>query len=176
MIGLLFNVIVAAPEVATNVLSDSGNLLQAAAIIVGFLGVAATIFYTSVIAGKRATFDLILSELLDPRQVELRGKFTTLRDAGNLEVYASSPKAESDEASVIVANLNIYEMIAVGISKKIIDEQSYKRWARTALVKDWQECKAYVTVLRKEADVPTYYCEFEKLARKWAVAAEKRHC
>jgi len=146
------------------------------AIVAGLLGVAASIFYASVISGKRATFDLILSELLDPRQVELRNKFTTLRDARNLEQYACSPKAGTEDASIIVANLNVYEMIAVGISKGTIDSKSYKAWARTAFVKDWQECKAYVSVLRKEANVPSYYCEFEKIAKKWATTEESKYC
>ena len=166
----------AAQEAAIITSGGSLDWLQVAAIVAGLLGVALSIFYASVIAGKRATFDLIMSELLDPRQVDLRNKFTKLRDAGNLEKYASSPEAESDEASIIAANLNIYEMIAVGVLKGTVDQKSYKAWARTTFVKDWQECKAYVSVLRKEADVPSYYCEFEKLAKKWATPSEKNFC
>ena len=176
MLAISLLLLAAAPEAAASTSGVTQNWLQVAAIVAGLLGGAASIFYASVIAGKRATFDLILSELLDPRQVELRSKFTSLRDKGNLERYASAPEALTDDASIIVANLNIYEMIAVGILKGTVDEKSYKRWARTALVKDWCECKAYVTVLRKESDVPTYYCEFEKLANKWASNSEKRHC
>ena len=164
--------------------AEAANLIQGTAIVAAFIGVIATIFWSNRIAWKRATLDLILSELVDPRQVELREKFIKLLREGDVEKYMTLRNDPNEEISadahekmnILGVNMNIYEMIAIGINKKIMDEKSYKDWARSAVVDDWLKCKTLVSAMRNKNGRATYYQEFEKLACRWAEGDEITKC
>lgn len=126
-------------------------------------------------SGRRATLDIVLSEQTDPEHVEQRTRFVTLRDQGNLSQYADPQNTHGEESAIIRAVLNRYELVAIGISAGTLDSESYKKWCRTTLVKDWTCVKPLVMQLRHSGDTPTYYCEFEALAKKWANKEERRH-
>lgn len=156
--------------------AEVANILQTGAIVVSAIGVIITVIWNNRVARKRATLDMVMAEMMDPTQIDQRREFVRLRDAGNLVKYTSQEHANSDEAHYIRDTLNTYELIAVGIKQKILCEKSYKVWARTTVVKEWMACKPFVAQLRQDGKVPTYYCEFEALAKKWANPTEKPHC
>jgi len=64
---------------------------------------------------------------------------------------------------------------AIGIREKTLNGRLYKRWTRTTLVKDWIACKPFVMQLRQNTSTPTFFCEFERLAKKWANRSEREH-
>ena len=152
-----------------------GLWIQSGAIVFSAIGVIVTVNRNKRIACRRATLDIVLKEQTDPEIVAQRTDFVKLRDAGHLSKWAGPDQTHSDEASVIRSILNRYELVAIGIKEGTIDEQSYKRWCRTTLVKDWIECKALVVQLRKNASIATYYIELEKLAKRWATKNERKH-
>lgn len=161
---------------ATFTAAEVANIIQTGAIVVSAVGVIITIIWNNRVSRKRATLDMVMAEMMDPTQIDQRREFVKLRDAGNLVQYSTPEKSNSKEASYIGDTLNTYELIAVGIKQGILCEESYKSWARTTVVKEWVACKPFVAQIRHVAKVPTYYCEFEALATKWANATEKPHC
>jgi len=116
-----------------------------------------------------------MNEQTDPRTILERTNFVKLRDAGHLSKWADPANTHTEESATLRAILNQYELVAIGIKQSTIDEKVYKRWCRTTLVKDWAACKALVMQLRENEKVATYYCEFEKLAKRWASKDEKQH-
>jgi len=156
-------------------IANYGLWIQTGAIVVSAIGVIATLLWQKKIFSRRATLDLVMSEQTDPGTIERRTKFVTLRDEGHLSKYADPQNTHSEESEIVRSVLNKYELVAVGIGQGTIDEASYKKWCRTTLVKDWIECKPFIMQLRRNANTPTYFCEFEALARKWANKDERPH-
>ncbi len=163
------------PATPHDIIQLYGLWVQSGAIVVAAVGVIATILWSKRIACRRATLDIVLSEETDPSTIEQRTEFVKLRDAGHLSQWASPDKTHSDNSAILRSVLNRYELVAIGIDKGIIDEKSYKKWCRSTLVKDWIECKAFVMQIRHNASVPTFYCEFETLAKRWSNKEERQH-
>jgi len=163
------------PTLMTIPAEQIGLWIQTGALIVSAVGIVLTIRWTQAVAKRRATLDLVLSEQTDPEFLELRNNFVNLRDEGDLVAYAKTPKERAEPNAQIRSILNRYELVAIGIKQKTIDEKSYKDWCRTTLVKDWLECKPFVMEIRRQAKNPNFYCELEWLAKRWANNAEKQH-
>lgn len=163
------------PDIPTEHVPFYGLWIQTGAIVVSAIGVIITVLWMSRIACRRATLDIVMMEQTDQGTMERRTAFVKLRDAGHLSKWADPANTHSDESAILRSALNKYELVAIGIKKGTVDEASYKAWCRTTLVKDWIECKALVMQLRQNAHVPTYYVEFEKLAKRWATSDERRH-
>lgn len=145
------------------------------AIVASAIGVFVTVLWSKIVSCRRATLDIVLSEETDPAHVEQRTKFVILRDQGHLSKFADPENTHGEEASLIRAILNRYELVAIGVFSGTLDEKSYKRWCRTTLVKDWTCVKPFVMQLRHQQNAPSVYCELEKLAKKWANKQEKPH-
>jgi hypothetical protein len=150
-----------------------GLCIQTGAIIVSAGGVASIITWNVRIARKRATLDILLNEHTHEISIKERTEFIKLKKNGDLSSWASSDKANAPEVETIRAVLNRYELVAIGIRKSTLDEQLYKLWCRTTLVGDWRAMKPFVAQIRTLNSIPTLYCEFEALARKWANVSEK---
>jgi len=71
--------------------------------------------------------------------------------------------------------LNRYELLAIGVRTGALDAKFYRRWLRTTTVEDWIALKPFVTELRQQKKRNTFFCEFETLAKKWALNSEKEH-
>jgi len=156
-------------------IANYGLWIQTGAIVVSAVGVIITIILQRRIACRRATLDLVLIEQTDIETINKRTCFVTLRDKGHVSKWADPDNTHSDESAILRSVLNKYELVAVGIKQGTIDEKLYKKWCRTTLVKDWIACKAFVMQLRHNADIPTYYCEIEELAKRWATSDERKH-
>ena len=152
-----------------------GLWMQTGAIVASAIGVYFTVRWSKIVACRRATLDIVLSEETDPTHVDQRTEFVKLREKGHLSQYADPENTTGKEASLIRAILNRYELVAIGIFAGTLDEESYKRWCRTTLVKDWKCVKPFVVQLREQSETPTLYCEMEKLAKRWATKVEKPH-
>ena len=120
------------------------------------------------IARRRATIDLLARKEWDKYYLEDRKEFNRLRnDPKGLVHWASTSYDETDEKSIIRNILNYYELIAVGIKEGTLDEEAYKRWFRSTLIKDWKQAKAFIMEVRRNTNAPTIFCELEELAKKW---------
>jgi hypothetical protein len=159
------------PDQAT--LTIYGLCAQAGAIIASALGVIAIISWNVRIARRRATLDIVLNEQTHDIVIKERTQFITLKRKGDLSAWAASDKVNEPEVETIRAILNRYELVAIGIKKSTLDPGIYRRWCRTTLVEDWRAIKPFVVQIRTKNSVPTLYCEFESLAKKWANPSEK---
>lgn len=159
-----------------------------AVVLVSSVGIIATLAMRSFlawrraaldnfIARRRATLDILLMEETKPELVKQRAKFNALcqQKQGDLSRCATKENINLVDAKLLCSVLNQYELVSIGVRQKIIDEESYRAWCRTTLVKDWMACKPFVTQLRQTTKTPAYYNEFEKLACSWANAQEKPH-
>lgn len=150
-----------------------GLCIQTGAIIVSAIGVAAIINWNVRIARRRATLDIVLNEQTHETAIQERTQFINLKKKGDLSSWAASSQANSPEVETIRAVLNRYELVAIGIKKSTLDEKIYKYWCRTTLVGDWRAIKPFVAQIRTVNSIPTLYCEFEALAKKWANSSER---
>lgn len=149
-----------------------GLWLQTGAICVSAIAAILLILWTRRVACRRATLDILMQEQTNGDLISERRRFIDLRDKGDrLVQWAGQPS--SAECATIRTVLNRYELTAIGIFCGAVDEALYKSWCRTTLVRDWTACKAFVTELRSTARNPKYFCEFEKLAGRWALPAER---
>lgn len=122
------------------------------------------------IARKRATLDLLSRKEWDNDFVDAKRRFNRLRDSGeDIGVFATAARKQLEDANFdMIRNiLNDYELIAVGIAGEILDEDLYKLWFRSALVKDYEKSRGFIVNIRKLENVPEYYSEFEVLAKRW---------
>jgi hypothetical protein len=159
----------------TDEIQTYGLWVQTGAIVVSAIGVVLTILWNVRIASRRATLDLVMAEQSEDGLIRERTEFIKLRDAGHLAQWADPVKSSSDESAIVRATLNRYELVAIGIRRRTLDEKLYKRWCRTTLVGDWMACKPFVMQLRQNTQAATYFNEFEALVRKWATKGERPH-
>ena len=158
-----------------NFMTEYGHWIHTGAIIVSFIGVIISLIWHQKIAKKRATLDFLLDEEFDENLTAQRKKFLKLKESGSLSKWAAPENKTEPDAATLIAVLDRYEMVAVGINCSILDEKSYKKWCRTRLVHDWLDLKPYVEQVRRDTNHPLYYCEFEKLAKRWATKVESPH-
>lgn len=162
------------PELSTDQLHNYGLWLQSGAIFLSFVGVIITASVTRGVARRRATLDLLMSEQSTELLVKLRQDYLALKKAGHLVQYAAPDQQASDQTLILRSILNRYELTAVGINEKTLNQRVYRRYIRTSLVEDWIACKPYVVQRRQTTNNPKLYCEIEKLAKRWCKNGE--HC
>lgn len=79
---------------------------------------------------------------------------------------------ENDEArAALIAILNYFEFLAVGINQGILDELFVKKLFRTLMIGYFNDYSFYIMYKRKYQNAPTIWIEFTDLADKW----QKRH-
>ena len=168
------------PWLTTEEIQNYGLWLQSGAIVVSLLGVLVGVTITTgvnrKIARRRATLDLIMAQQSNDFLIRSRHDFIVLREAGNLVQWAVVDSVVTAQQTTLRAAINRYELIAIGIKQKTLDGSVYKSYARSGVIRDWLACKPWVMQMRQTYSTPAYYCEFEKLAKKWATREERKHC
>lgn len=155
-----------------------GLCIQAGALFVSLVAASLIINWNIRIARRRATLDILLNEQTHEGAIKDRTTFEQIKekaaqDKADLSEWASPEKISTKEVESIRSTLNRYELVAIGIKSSALNENIYKGWCRTTLVEDWISLKSFVETIRDDNDVPTYFCEFERLAQKWAKGSEK---
>lgn len=156
------------PWLTQDQVQNYGLWLQSGAIFLTFIGVIISTLVTRGVARRRATLDLIMSEQTSELMIENRKKFLALKKAGHLVQYAMPDQMTSDEAAILRATLNRYELIAIGIREHTLNARVYKNYNRSTFVGDWIACKPFVVQRRQTMNNPKLYEHVEALARKWA--------
>ncbi|PIP98057.1 MAG: hypothetical protein COW75_02175 [Rhodobacterales bacterium CG18_big_fil_WC_8_21_14_2_50_71_9] len=164
-----------AADVATVIIQTNawyGPWLSVGAILVS-AAIGATIALYSIseqrkIARKRATLDMLAKKEWDRDYIDARAEFIKLRDASSgLELWATEEHRNSPQSNTIRNTLNDYELIAVGIRERILDEDLYKRWFRTSFLKDWRAARRFVLAIRAQAGTDAIFAEMDWLAHRW---------
>ena len=145
---------------------------QFVAIALSALGVIVTVIWNRNVARRRATIDMILMDQTNEALLSARSKFLTAVRSNLLEELTERDRWYSPESFFFVSTCNRYEIVAVGIQEGIIDEKIYKRYWRRTVVLDWIRVKPAILLLRRRANHPEAFCDFETLACRWATPDE----
>ncbi|MEO1641561.1 MAG: DUF4760 domain-containing protein [Pseudomonadota bacterium] len=130
------------------------------------------------IARKRATLDLIERSESTDFYLSVYSTFReVLTSEGGFDAI-TDPKVPilQEQRRKVIAFLNTYELIAIGIEDGILDEELYKKYMRGTVVRHWYGAKPFVEHLRRstnDSKAPKAFVEFEGLATKWETAAER---
>ena len=151
---------------------DVAPLLEVGVLVLT-AGIATAVYiYTRGIDRKRATLDMVKKTFLDHGGAELYDAFKALvrRDQDAADAFALVELVErtdeNGEARDIVINqLNIYEIIALGIRKKLFHEKIYKLWFHGQFTRDYEHVKKLIEAIQKKR--PSVFCEFTWLYHRW---------
>ncbi|HEX8622279.1 MAG TPA: DUF4760 domain-containing protein [Allosphingosinicella sp.] len=133
------------------------------------------------IARERATLDLIEKVESDTHYRAVVDGFYKAVDEKAFG-RASSPTTEEDRElrRCVLAYLNHYEIVCIGIRRQVLDEGFYRTWMEAPLVQAWNDSAGWIQQerwKRQEDGSWTYYPKhFENLewaARRWSPQAER---
>jgi hypothetical protein len=143
----------------------------------GIAVAAATIAYRALcvqrsLARKRAALDFFLKTEMDRSVVEAFHAYEDTMEKfewhGDLKTLCEN----TDEYRRVCAYLNVNELIAVGVDKKLLDEDlSYDFWS-DELIGAYEAGKPVIEFMRKEEDTPFSYITLEKIYKRWALRDE----
>ena len=128
--------------------------------------------YTRNANRRRATLDMVMKNLLDEyaqkRQLEFKAVIKKHEDVGDtfklISLLDDAAKGGSDR-NAMLHQLNIYELMALGIKRKIFDETFYKRWYHNQFMADYESSIEFISGL--QARKATIFCECSTLYGKW---------
>lgn len=165
------------PTEAPAFLGESwGFWLQFVILVITAILALFTIIRNELMARKRATIDLVLSENQDEKFRNIKEKYSLMRESGEsftalaLPCISTDPddiQAHADKKEIAIAILNQYEFIASAILEKSLDGKLYKRMKRGVVIRDWNALKPFVMELRRVEHRPRIFCETESLVTKW---------
>lgn len=140
---------------------------------IGSATVALLVFnYTRAVNRRRATLDMVMKTLMDADVQEKYQKFKALvrnhQDPQNcfkLQSLATLQAIGTPDRRTMLHQLNIYELMALGIRRGVFDESFYKRWYHNQFMTDYEGSKDFIDELQKNKS--SIYCECSYLYRKW---------
>ncbi|MDF7776653.1 DUF4760 domain-containing protein [Sphingomonas sp. AOB5] len=129
------------------------------------------------IARRKATFDVIINVEKTASYMLLNRRFSELRRSGGIK-HICHPDTGTlhEDRTVLIEYLNHYEVVALGIRRKLLDPAVYRKWMGGAFVRDWNAAADFVererwrlhsNIGRWRYDATTYE-NFEWLACLWS--------
>ncbi|WP_196802179.1 DUF4760 domain-containing protein [Sphingomonas phyllosphaerae] len=128
--------------------------------------------YTRAANRRRATLDMVMKTLMDD---SVQAKYATFKsvlskdkntaDEFKIESLLLTTSVISPERRAVLAQLNVYELMALGIRRGIFDEAFYKRWYHNQFMIDYEGAQAFISGL--QANKPSIFWECSNLYRKW---------
>ena len=127
---------------------------------------------TRASARRRATLDMVMNTLLDEDVRSDYRKFRNLvrEHADQATEFDMAGLAEDDaignsNRNIVLQQLNIYELMALGIRRGLFDEAVYKRWYHNQFMMDYEGAKSLIEAVQKKK--ASLYCEMTCLYKKW---------
>lgn len=160
------------------------TILIGPTVVVVSVAISATLALLSIysaraIARQRATLDLIEKRESTAHYVAIHRRFAALR-RGRGFVHLDAADAEDEDRRAVVDYLNHYELVAIGIRKRVLDERFYREWMRGPFVRDWNAAADFVQQERWKLDAtggwkyhPTIYANYEAVACRWSPDARR---
>jgi Domain of unknown function (DUF4760) len=128
--------------------------------------------YTRRANRRRATLDMVMKTLLDEpsqkryaRFKQIMAKEKDLSDCFKVQSLFNATEGNSEDRNIVLQQMNIYELIALGIRRNLFDEMFYKRWFHNQFMTDYQNCKPFIDEAKNKKS--TIYCEATALYDKW---------
>jgi len=128
-------------------------------------------------ARQRATLDMIEKVESTPHYRDLHAAFAYHR---RMDTFARlhNPTEEKDkrERTAVLDYLNHYELVSIGIRKRILDAAIYRDWMQGPFVRDWNAARRFIQRERWKYDPGTrkwsYYeplfANYQKTAGAWS--------
>jgi hypothetical protein len=128
--------------------------------------------YTRIANRRRATLDMVMKTHMDSFVQERYREFKDLilkdKDANDpfkLQSLLQTQSVGSKDRRTMLYWLNIYELMALGIRRKLFDQAIYKRWYHNQFMVDYEGSLDFIKGL--QANKATIFCEASWLYRKW---------
>lgn len=144
-----------------------GSLLAALSALVAFIAFS----HTRKVARRRATLDMVLKTFVDEegqkRYIKFKETMKRHKD-GQIDImdFADPDCPPSDDRQNIRTQLNEYELIALGIRRKIFDEKLYKLWFQDQFQRDYRSMEAFIETVRGHRN--SVFCECVWLYTRWS--------
>lgn len=74
---------------------------------------------------------------------------------------------EIEDFKTVQYYLNHFEIIAIGIDNKILDEKFYKNWMKNNFIATWKNSEELIRKWREEGNYDKYFNRLEHYAEKW---------
>jgi hypothetical protein len=150
---------------------EAAPAAAAATAIVSAVVALLVLMYTRYANRRRATLDIVMKTLLDESAQKIQDNFKAIirkdKDANNpftlQSLLALSAKGTPDRVAML-KYLNVYELIALGIRRKIFDEAFYKRWFHNQFLDDYESSSVFIKGL--QTTKTSIYCESTMLYNK----------
>ena len=166
-----------------NIAAQATYFTALVALIVGIFATivaALTILSNRAGARRQATIEMLERIERDGEIIEHLRTFNRIANSPeglpwHSNSAAKSPsKKDKDKETIEQKNreairvvLNHYELIAVGISKGVLDEKVYRLWFKSSYIKAWQVASTFVMSMREATGQKYLYQEFERMAEKF---------
>lgn len=147
----------------------------AVGVIIALISAGIAVFvlqYTKRANRRRATLDMVMKTLMDNYVQERATAFKMVlkrdqdeSDTFKIESLIGLTSATSQERRDILHQLNVYELMALGIRRKVFDESFYKRWYHNQFMSDYEGSLTLVRGLQDNKS--TIFCECSWLYQKW---------
>lgn len=128
--------------------------------------------YTRKVNRRRATLDMVLKTFMDDAGRERYNKFKGIMqrhkdcdDPLDIMIYADPDSKLTDDRQILRAQINEYELIALGIRRGLFDEEIYKLWFQNQFVRDFESLEEFITKVREKR--PSVFCEYVWLYTRW---------
>lgn len=116
------------------------------------------------ISSRQATLDFIRDGERDHDIVAARKAFNRLaRDPAGLGPVAAQP--DTDDFKHVIVWLNQFEMVAIGIQRGIFDDEIYRRWYKSGVIRAWKAAAPFIFARRASTNNDALFHEFEEMAR-----------
>lgn len=116
---------------------------------------------------KKAAHDLVL-ELLRPDMLLAEHVFRHWNAKGNWRLLLNSNKSKHvKDRRQIFRYLNNYELMAVSIRERVVDETVLKAVIGDKMVRNYAEATALVHMLRMDEGDDEYFEHLEHIAKRW---------
>lgn len=128
-------------------------------------------FHVRKITAQKTTLEFILRyEIHSPRWLQSLKSFSVVAPEERIAIIRKKGTLAPNERQVLLGFttvLNHYEMVAIAIERKIIDEAMYKNWFRQSYVHIWRKAESSVSEWRLNKEEPKAFIKFEQLAQQW---------
>ena len=136
--------------------------------------VSALVAYSAYVYTRAANrrLDMVMKTFLDDDGRKRYDQFKELirkdQDASDPFKMTSLRRLTSSNAvdrSILLSQLNNYELVSLGIRRGVFAEDFYKRWFHRQFTKDYENLMPFITAI--QAETPTIFCEFQYLYGRW---------
>lgn len=145
-----------------------GAIIAAISVTVAFFAFV----YTRRANRRRATLDMVMKTLLDEGAQKQYRKFREIvrrnekaDDPFKMISLADPEHLDSEDRKSVLQQLNVYELMALGIRRKLFDEALYKRWYHNQFMTDYEGAVDLICALQEKKS--SIYCEASALYASW---------